>query len=83
MSVIIVSEPEKWLHKTIGNCYHEYNKIFTVQAASEVDVDEWASKHAQLPHMRSRGNCGDTFWITQKVGALFAVRFCYRVDSGD
>ena len=83
MSVIIVSEPEKWLHKTIGNCYHEYNKIFTVQAASGDEVGEWAAKYSQLDHMRSRGNCGDTSWVIQQAGALFAVRFSYRVDSGD
>ena len=83
MSVIIVSEPEKWLHKTIGNCYHEYNKIFTIQASAAEEVDGWAAKYSQLDHMRTRGNCGDTSWTIQRVGALFAVRFSYRVDSGD
>lgn len=83
MSVTIISEPEKWLHKTIGNCYHEYNKIFTVQGTSADEIAEWAAKYSQLPHMKSRGNCGDTAWTIQPVGALFAVRFTYLVDSSD
>lgn len=83
MSVIIVSEPERWVHKTLGNCWHEYNKIFTVQAASRDEVSGWAEQYSQLDHMRSRGNCGRTAFTIQQVGALFAVRFTYQVDSGD
>lgn len=88
MSVIIVSGPEKWIHKTVGNCYHEYNKIFTIQASSRGDVIEWSTKYSRLDHMRTHGNCGDTSWAIQQggelfTGELFAVRFWYNVDSSD
>lgn len=81
--VAIISEPERWTQKNLGRCFNSYNKILTIQADTLDEVESWAAKYSQLPHMRTRGNCGDTKWKTQKIGAFFAVHFIYEVDSGD
>ena len=83
MPVTIVSEPERWTEKNIGTCYNKYFKIFTVQASSIEEINEWAEKYSMLPHMKSRGNCGDTGWETQQIGALYGVTFMYLGDSSD
>lgn len=81
--VSVISEPERWTHKRLGNCFHSYNKIFVVAAPSIDEVESWAEKFSTTDAMRSRGNCGETRWKVQPIGATFAVHFVYEVDSGD
>jgi hypothetical protein len=81
--VSVISEPERWTHKRLENCFHSYNKIFVVTASSRGDVESWAEKFSTTDAVRSRGNCGETKWNVQPIGATFAVHFVYEVDSGD